>query len=252
MSEAVHLQRLPELDDPWRRLPWVTLAAIGIWIGLLALFSFLLERSAPPPAEIKPLEARIIELPPDVGGLAGGGGAPALAPPAPVPKPKAAPVHIPHVVRPKKNEPPPMPVSPNGTATTSATPPPSAASSGAGNGSSSTQGEAGGGAGSGNGNGGGSGPGGIGSDNLGAHAVYAPVPEIPDDLREEVINTVAVAHFRVTYDGQVSVALVTKTDNPRLNAVILDTLKQWRFFPATKNGVAIDSEFDLKIPVTVQ
>ena len=145
-----------------------------------------------------------------------------------------------------------MPVSPNGTATTSATPPPSAASSGAGNGSSSTQGEAGGGAGSGNGNGGGSGPGGIGSDNLGAHAVYAPVPEIPDDLREEVINTVAMAHFRVTYDGQVSVALVTKTDNPRLNAVILDTLKQWRFFPATKNGVAIDSEFDLKIPVTVQ
>jgi protein TonB len=166
-----------------------------------------------------------------------------------VPKPKA--VHVPHVVRPKKNEPPPMPVSPNGTATTSAAPPaPTAASSGAGNGSSSTPGEAGGGSGSGNGSG--TGPGGIGSDSLGAHAVYAPVPEIPDDLREEAINTVAVAHFRVTYDGQVTVSLVQKTDNPQLNGLVLDTLKQWRFFPATKNGVAIDSEFDLRIPITVQ
>ncbi|HTR61913.1 MAG TPA: energy transducer TonB [Candidatus Binataceae bacterium] len=251
MSEAVHLQRLPELDDPWRRLPWVTLAAIAIWIALLAFFSFLLERSAPPPAEIKPVEARIIELPPEVGGLAGGGGAPAHAPPVSVPKPKAAPVHVRPAVKPKKSEPPPMPVSPNGTATTSAaSAQPPATSSGAGNGGASTEGGAEGGIG--NGVGSGTGSGGIGSDSLGAHALYAPVPEIPDDLREEAINTVAIAHFRVTYDGQITVSLVKMTENPRLNKLILDTLKQWRFFPAMKNGVAIDSEFDLRIPITVQ
>src|SRR5215472_7245785 len=117
MSEGVHIQRLPELDDPWRRLPWVTLAAIVIWIGLLALFSFLLERSQPPPAEFKSLEARIVELPKEVGGLAGGGGAAARASAPPVSKPKAPPAHVPPAVRPKKVEAPPLPVSPNGSAT---------------------------------------------------------------------------------------------------------------------------------------
>ena len=30
------------------------------------------------------------------------------------------------------------------------------------------------------------------------------------------------------------------------------TLQQWRFFPAMKGGVAIDSAFDVRIPVSVQ
>jgi hypothetical protein len=34
--------------------------------------------------------------------------------------------------------------------------------------------------------------------------------------------------------------------------VLIDTLKQWRFFPAMKSGVAIDSQFDLRIPISVQ
>jgi periplasmic protein TonB len=259
MSETAHLPRLPDFDDPWRRLPWVTLVAVTIWIALLAAFAFLLQRTGPQPSELKPLEAQIIELPPEVGGLAGGGGggashaagtrAPnAAATPA---KPKVAPP-VPPVVHRKKLAPPPLPVSPNGTATTSAAAPapaPGGAASGAGSEGSS---EAGGSAGTGGGSGSGTGSGGLGSDNLGAHAIYAPVPEIPDDLRENAIQTVAVAHFRVTYDGAVTVSLATKTENPRLNQILLDTLKEWRFFPAMKNGVAIDSEFDLKIPITVQ
>jgi protein TonB len=71
-------------------------------------------------------------------------------------------------------------------------------------------------------------------------------------LREEAIQTVAVARFKVTYDGQVQVALTTPTESPRLNELLLETLKQWRFFPAMKSGVAIDSQFDLRIPISVQ
>ena len=248
MNETVHLPPLADFDDPWRRLPWVVLGAVFIWIALLVAFALMLQRSEPQPSELKPLEAQIIELPPEVGGLAGGRGAPAHAPATPAPA-KVAP-RVPPVVHKKKPAPPPMPVSPNGTATTSAAPlpAPSGAASGAGNEGSS---EAGGPGGTG-GTGSGTGLGGLGSDNLGAHAIYAPVPEIPDELRENAIQTVAVAHFKVTYDGEVTVSLATKTDNPRLNEILLDALKQWRFFPATKNGVAIDSEFDLKIPITVQ
>jgi protein TonB len=47
------------------------------------------------------------------------------------------------------------------------------------------------------------------------------------------------------------VSLVTPTPNPRLNQILLDTLKQWRFFPAMKNGIAIDAQFDVRIPITV-
>ena len=62
----------------------------------------------------------------------------------------------------------------------------------------------------------------------------------------------AVAHFQVSYDGQAQVALTTPTQSPRLNELLLETLKQWRFFPAMKNGVAIDSQFDVRIPISVQ
>jgi protein TonB len=93
---------------------------------------------------------------------------------------------------------------------------------------------------------------GPGSDTAGARAIYAPTPKIPDDLREHALDTVAVAHFQVGYDGQVDVQLVKPTPNPELNQILLDTLKQWRFFPAMRSGVAIASEFDVRIPVSVE
>jgi len=34
--------------------------------------------------------------------------------------------------------------------------------------------------------------------------------------------------------------------------MLLSMLKQWRFFPATKGGVAIDAVFDVRIPVAVR
>jgi protein TonB len=92
----------------------------------------------------------------------------------------------------------------------------------------------------------------LGNDNEGAHAILAPTPVIPDDLRESVMDTEAIAHFKVSYDGQVTVTLSKPTENPRLNQILLETLGQWRFMPAHKDGVAIDSEFDVRIPVTVE
>lgn len=92
----------------------------------------------------------------------------------------------------------------------------------------------------------------MGSDNLGAQALFAPTPTIPDDLRDEPYSAVAVAHFTVSYDGAVEVTLTTPTDNPRINESLLDALKQWRFAPAKKNGVAINSAFDLRIPISIE
>jgi protein TonB len=90
------------------------------------------------------------------------------------------------------------------------------------------------------------------AENVGARALYAPVPQIPDDLREDVFSALAIAHFVVDREGQVQVTLVQATSNPRLNQVILASLRTWKFFPATRDGIPVASEFDLRIPIAVQ
>jgi len=236
MSEGVRAGSAPYLDDPGRRLLWTVPLALLVWIVLLMGFSRVLEQSTVPEPEPESIQAQIIELPP--AGLQGGAApaAPKIAKPAPVVHPHVA-VH-PHA-RAKPSARPRLP-APTGTASPAAASPPTPAAAT----NAKSAGVAG-------GTGVGTGAG-LGSDSGGARAIYAPVPKIPDDLREDTMNVVAVAHFKVTYDGKVTVVLAQPTSNPELNQILIDTLNQWQFFPAMKNGIAIDSEFDVRIPVTVQ
>jgi periplasmic protein TonB len=243
MTSAARIAiRPPDLDEPARRLLWIIPAAIAIWTVLLSGFSLILMRTKAPPAELKPIEARLIEIP-AVGGLQGNGGAIHPAAPA-IPRPKTAPVVKPHPAPHEKKIAPAPPVirSPYGTAKSTTAPgveeKPASAGSASDSGASSATGE-------------GSG-GGIGTDTVGARAIYAPTPVIPDDLREDVMQAEAVARFKVSFDGISEVTLEKPTSSPRLNQVLLDTLKQWKFFPAVKNGVAIESSFEVRIPVSVQ
>jgi protein TonB len=232
----------PYLDEPWRRLAWVAPLSVLVWVMALFGFSLLLKQTAAPAPELKPLEARIIEMPAPVGGLqAGPAAAHPVAPAKPTPhvQPKRKPVRIVHPRKPRviPEVPPSLFGTKKSTENPAATPP--KAASGGNEGASALGGK-------------GSTGAGLGSDSVGARAIYAPVPKIPDDLREDTLATLAVAHFNVSYEGKVEVSLVTPTPNPRLNQILLDTLKQWRFFPAMKNGIAIDAQFDVRIPITVQ
>jgi periplasmic protein TonB len=240
------------LEDPWRRLAWVIPFSVSLWAALLTLFGLLLERTASPPPAVVPAELRIVELPP--AGLQGGSAVPKPATPAKakieVPKPHrrvrvrriVPPVRV-HALR-HEISPPLLPPSPLGTAKES----PQVTKSGPAVATPGTTAKA-------TGIEGGSGAGtgaGLGSDSGGARAIYAPKPTIPDSLREEPFQTVAVAHFRVSYTGQVQVTLITPTESPELNQILLDTLKQWRFFPAMRSGVSVDSQFDVRIPIKVE
>jgi protein TonB len=212
---------------------------------LLSGFSLILMRTkVMPQEESKPIEARLVEIPKDIGGLQGNGGA--IHPPAPA-IPKAKPIVKPHpATHIKKIAPlPPIIRSPFGTEKSTEAPGVEE-KPGASAGSTSESSESGS-AESGEGSGGG-----IGTDTVGARAIYAPTPVIPDDLREDVMQTEAVAHFNVSFDGTSEVTLAKPTSSPRLNQVLLEALKQWKFFPAEKNGVAIASSFDVRIPITVQ
>lgn len=244
------------IEQPWARLGWIIPSAILLWAALLTVFGLLLERTSPPAPELAPTEVRIVELPPTAGLQGGPAPAASAAPKIKTPQVKPHPhskvertavphpiVH--HMVRPKPA--PEVAPSVNGTANSKEDEAPAASAPAAAGATGSTSGGSGvpGGSGSGSGTG-------AGSDSGGARAIFAPTPEIPDDLREQIISTVAVAHFKVGSDGQAEVTLTTPTDNPRLNEILLDTLKEWRFFPAMKSGVAIASEFDVRIPVSVE
>ncbi len=226
-----------DFDEPRQRLVWIVPLAVALWAAVLLGFSRLLERTAPPPPESSPVQARIIELPPP--GLQGGAAPPARPRVFAKPKPIVPPHPLVHHRAPPKPVVPLAPASPAGTAKSVEAPPAAGAAS------SAERGGVSGGTGTGSGAG-------LGSDNAGARAIYAPTPAIPDDLREETFNAVAVAHFKVAPDGTVEVALTRPTANPALNAILIDTLNQWRFFPAMKDGVAVNSEFDLRIPISVR
>ncbi len=236
----------PFLDEPWRRLAWITPLSIAIWAGVLLGFAMVLKQTAPPLPELKPIEARIVELPPPVGGLQGGPAAAPhpVAPAPPKPKPhvevrrKVIPLAHPHKERIIPEAPPSFAGTRKEAPAESSASTKSATTAGSTESSGAPQ-EKGGGS-------------GLGSDSLGARAIYSPVPKIPDDLREVAFEAVAVAHFEVSYDGSVKVMLSKPTSDPRLNQILLSTLEQWRFFPAMKGGVAIDSAFDVRIPVSVQ
>jgi len=219
--------------QPWRRFVLTgPLSALSILAMLLG--SRFLKPSLPTPPAHNAIEAQLVELvAPKPAGLQGG---PAAVTVKPKPRPKnAAPPHRPRI------EPLPA-ITHSETSEVGAGPSVPTMPANAGN--EEAVGIPG-------GSGAGSGAG-LGNDASGARAIYAPTPTIPDDMRENVFQAVAVAHFKVAPDGTVEVTLAQPTPNPRLNQILLNTLREWKFFPAMKDGIAINSEFDVRIPITVQ
>lgn len=77
--------------------------------------------------------------------------------------------------------------------------------------------------------------------NHGAQALIHPLPTIPDELRQDAMNEAATARFQIGVDGSITVTLTKPTQNPRLNRLLLETLKTWRFMPAIKDGQPVPS-----------
>jgi protein TonB len=84
-----------------------------------------------------------------------------------------------------------------------------------------------------------------------AHAITQPLPSLPDDLREAAYRAVAIAHFVIHIDGSVSVELVTPTLYPRLNQILVETLRRWRFFPAIQDGHPVETQLDIRVHFNV-
>lgn len=78
--------------------------------------------------------------------------------------------------------------------------------------------------------------------------VANPLPQIPEDLRAEAFQSEAIARFYIDATGNVEkVDLVKPCANPRLNNLLLKSLRQWKFTP-TENS----STQDIKVRFRVE
>ena len=78
------------------------------------------------------------------------------------------------------------------------------------------------------------------------------MPQIPDELRKRPIDAVAIVVFHVNPDGSASVELREATGDPRLNQVLLDGFRRWRFFPAVDHDKPVASVIELRVPIQVR
>lgn len=213
-------------DDPWHRLYWTVPAAIAIWFAILWSFSIFMgnpsERLPDPPA----VDAQIVEIPepapPSVKSLPVKQSQPKAEPQpaipqpslekAPPPKPEANPVEEPNNI--------PTPTSPKVEATPAPQEPPHVANNV--------------------------------KPYAGARAISQPIPQIPEELRQDALSTSAVARFHVAPDGTTTAELIKPTPNPKLNRLLLTTLKNWRFFPAMKDGKPVASTEEIVIKIQVK
>jgi periplasmic protein TonB len=87
--------------------------------------------------------------------------------------------------------------------------------------------------------------------NSPARAITQPLPSVPDDLREQAYQTVAIARLVIHTDGSVSVELIKPTQYPRLNQILVETLRIWRFFPAIQDGHPVETQQDIRVHFNV-
>jgi periplasmic protein TonB len=241
------------MDDPWRRLPWVIATSLSVWVLLLYGFLLMLQGTAPPPESVKPIEVSFTELPVVVEShFKGSSSAAVVRKPAPLPvvrhrkereRPKPLVRHKPRAIAPAR-KPEEKKVAAIPSAPREAPPAQSneqQPSHGAAPQTSTAATHGTGGA-----------PGGIGTASNGVQAIYTPLPSIPDELRQNPLNTIAVARFLVSPDGQATIVLVKPTPDSRLNQLLLATLRRWQFHPATRNGKPVTSTFEVRIPIVVR
>jgi len=240
------MRTLRSMDSPWHRLPWTLPSALLIWTVALWGLAYFMEKPTHRPVDPPPIDARLIELP-------------VLAPPQSIQPKRPAVVHQPKPLPPVRPQKAPVTtqVTPRTEhVTTNPSVPAIAVSSDAHSKSSEGQSTAAvitspnGGAQLGSFSGKGPSRGSL-YGNSGARAIVRPMPQIPDDLREEAFSSAALARFHITVDGSVSVELAKPTPNPRINRILLESLRKWRFMPAIKNGKPVSSTEEIVVKVEV-
>ena len=85
------------------------------------------------------------------------------------------------------------------------------------------------------------------SSDHGPLPYYHPAPRLPDSLTQDKIQMSVLIEFSVSSDANTTSQLVSSSGNKRLDALAMDTAREWKFYPAEADGRPIDSRVRLKI-----
>jgi len=88
--------------------------------------------------------------------------------------------------------------------------------------------------------------------NQSATPSFKPLPKIPDDLRVEAFQSYAIARFHIATDGSFKVELIKPCNNPKLNFLLLESLKKWQFTPEKHLGIFMPSTKDIRVEFKVE
>lgn len=83
-------------------------------------------------------------------------------------------------------------------------------------------------------------------------ALYAPTPLIPSYLRNQELKASVGIVFFITAQGNATPRLIRSCGNGELDAIALETVRKWKFQPATRAHKPIDSKVSLKIVFQVE
>lgn len=81
-----------------------------------------------------------------------------------------------------------------------------------------------------------------------AFPVFSPKPPVTDRGLLPAAEQQIVVDVNVGADGQVVTETLVKGMGTALDQIVLETVKSWRFHPATVNGTAVASESELIFP----
>lgn len=225
---------LRDVDDPWRRLAWTLPSAILVWAAVLWAFALFMHEPRQRSPQAPPVEMQIVELPPESSPAAQKESKPVPPPPKPEPRPAPRPTQpVPKALPPRLSDQSPRALQPARPAPEPPAPPAPAPAQ------TPTQPPA-------------EGSGKSLSASGGAQAIVRPMPQIPDELREEALHAVVRARFHVAADGSATVELAQPSPDPRLNRLLLDTFAKWKFFPAVKDGQPVASTEEITIHIDVK
>jgi TonB family protein len=82
---------------------------------------------------------------------------------------------------------------------------------------------------------------------------YAPTPKIPANLRSDSANGTVRVRFTIKSDSSTTVEMISSSiGNTQIDQVILDTLRRWKWKPATKDGKPVESTVNQTISVEIR
>jgi len=81
--------------------------------------------------------------------------------------------------------------------------------------------------------------------------IFNPEPKIPAQLHENCFKSCCIAKFLVSANGKTDVKLLSSSGSSEIDEITLQTLRTWKFKPATLDGEPIEGVRKIQVEFQV-